>query len=34
MKKLVERIILSDAFVRFVVYLGALIFTLLFSIEL
>jgi len=34
MKKLIERIILSDVFVKTFVYVGALLFTLLFSIQL
>lgn len=34
MKKLLERIILSDAFVRLFIYTCALLFILIFSIEL
>jgi hypothetical protein len=34
MKKFIERIILSDAFVKAFVYVGALLFTLIFSIQL
>lgn len=34
MKKLIERIILSDVFVKAFVYIGALIFTLIFSVQL
>jgi len=34
MKKLIERIILSDLFVKAFVYIGALLFTLLFSVQL
>jgi hypothetical protein len=34
MKKLIERIVLSDLFVKAFVYVGALLFTLLFSIQL
>lgn len=34
MKKLLERIILSDAFVKIFVYTCALLFVLIFSIEL
>jgi hypothetical protein len=33
MKKLFEKIILSDAFVKAVVYIGAILFTLLFTIK-
>ena len=34
MKKFIERIILSDAFVKAFVYICAMIFTLIFSIQL
>lgn len=34
MKKIIEKIILSDLFVKTFVYAGALLFTLLFSIQL
>ena len=33
MKKLIEKIILSDLFVKTVVYLGALLFIILFSLD-
>lgn len=33
MKKLLEKIILSDAFVKLTVYIGALLFTLIFTIK-
>lgn len=34
MKKLIERIVLSDLFVKAFVYVGALLFTLFFSVQL
>ena len=34
MKKLLEKIILSDVFVKITVYTGAMIFTFIFSIQL
>ena len=33
MKKLIQKIILSDLFVKTVVYLGALLFIILFSLD-
>lgn len=33
MKKLLTRIILSDAFVKLTVYIGVLLFTLIFTIK-
>jgi hypothetical protein len=34
MKKIIEKIILSDAFVKTFVYISALLFTLIFSINI
>jgi len=34
MKKIIEKIILSDMFVKTIIYVGAILFTLIFSIQL